>query len=351
MGDLTYYARFDSNSANNPALNLTGDPAILLTFSGYDIDGNDGDLNLDKPGPDQADPDTVVVIDGTAYEFVFELSGTLPTQKKDGSQQVPDQFEGDPVVIITILDYPTVGTTSRLAFLPGQDASQTEMDAFGNGAIDIQSVSTSPGPTPVCFRGGTHILTLNGECLVEDLRPGDLVQTVDHGPVPVLWITGSRFSAAALRFNADLRPVCIPKGSFDPATPHRDLWLSPQHRIVLAGYGVELVSGHDEAFASARHVMEHRTQRGSDVVEDVVYYHMLLPAHAVVLSEGLATESFFPGPQALRHLSGDARAELEQQFPQWCADEGAYGPMARPVLTQAEVRSVLNIQWSDFQAA
>ncbi|MDP2606567.1 MAG: hypothetical protein Q8S00_28850, partial [Deltaproteobacteria bacterium] len=50
----TFWARTDSNSANNPALNLTGDPATQITFV---PSGSNGDIFLEYNGG-APDPDT-----------------------------------------------------------------------------------------------------------------------------------------------------------------------------------------------------------------------------------------------------------------------------------------------------
>ena len=43
-----------------------------------------------------------------------------------------------------------------------------------------------------CFTAGTLIDTPSGPRAVEELRPGDLVTTRDHGPAPLLWAGASR---------------------------------------------------------------------------------------------------------------------------------------------------------------
>ncbi|SIS79426.1 Hemolysin-type calcium-binding repeat-containing protein [Roseivivax lentus] len=159
----TFWARFDSNSANNPALNLRGDAAIEFTFV---ESGPTGDLALDTNGG-LPDPDTQVSIDGVLYDFTFELSAQLPTLKRDGAGQVPDQYEGATTYIITVQDYPAPGDTTRLAFLPDENATQAEMDAFGNGAIDLQNVGTDPVPDYVVE--GT-----SGDDVIDATYGGDL---------------------------------------------------------------------------------------------------------------------------------------------------------------------------------
>ena len=127
--------------------------------------GTSGDLILDTAGG-AIDPDTQIEIEGIVYDFTFELSGLMPTTKNNGSQQVPDQFEGNAVYIVTVQDYPTAGETTRLAVLPDDLATQAEMDSFGNGAIDVQNVDTTSSGV-LCRRNAN----LNAERLPPDWGP------------------------------------------------------------------------------------------------------------------------------------------------------------------------------------
>ena len=122
----TFWARTDSGSANNPALNLTGDPAVEIKFVQA---GAAGELVLDVAGG-SVDPDTQVEIGGSTYNFTFELSGFMPTLKKDGAQQVPDQFEGHAVYIVAVRDYPTAGETTRLSFFAGRPCDTSRDGRF-----------------------------------------------------------------------------------------------------------------------------------------------------------------------------------------------------------------------------
>ena len=75
---VDFWARTDSNSANNPALNLTGAPAIQISFV---PSGTNGDVLLEYAGGG-IDPDTQILIDGVSYDFVFEISATLTNAKQ-----------------------------------------------------------------------------------------------------------------------------------------------------------------------------------------------------------------------------------------------------------------------------
>lgn len=331
----TYWARTDSNSANNPALNLTGADAVEIMFAPL---GANGDIFLDANGG-SFDPDTQVIIDGTAYFFTYELSATLPTAKNDGAQQVPDQFEGNSVIIITVLDYPTAGETTRLTFLPDDTATEADMNSFGNGAISLQNIDTN-GPGIICFASGTLILTPEGEKPVETLRAGDLVATLDHGPQPIVWVSASeRFWPGA---SPNDLPVLLKAGCLGQGRPARDLAVSPQHKILVTPgmFGAEC--GGADTLAPAKGLTGLPGVRLMQGKRQVTYHHLMFARHEIVVSNGLASESFYPGPTAMKMLSAGQRAEVLAIWPDLGDDPtAAYGPTARRSLTVSETRTLV----------
>jgi len=330
----TFWARTDSGSANNPALNLTGDPAVEIKFVQA---GAAGDLVLDVAGG-SVDPDTQVEIGGSTYNFTFELSGFMPTLKKDGAQQVPDQFEGHAVYIVTVQDYPTAGETTRLSFLPDDLATQAEMDDFGNGAIDVQNVDTTSGGA-VCFAAGTHILTPKGDILVEDLQAGDFVLTLDHRPQPILWISHSEHVWPGSSENE--LPVLISRGALGPDVPRRNLVVSQQHKVLLSDANARSHSSNAQVLAPAKGMTSLPGFRIMKGKRRVVYYHILLESHEILISEGLATESFYPSPTALKMLRTPQQEEIFSLFPGLEDDPaGGYGPRARRCLTCAQTKTL-----------
>jgi hypothetical protein len=64
--------------------------------------------------------------------------------------------------------------------------------------------------------------------------------------------------------------------------------------------------------------------------------HLAFAQHQVVMTHGLASESFYPGPQALRTLGLGPLEELASLFPGLTATSssssicGPYGPTVRP---------------------
>lgn len=343
--DTTFFARTDSGSANNPALNLTGAAATEITFVNETDTGAAGDFILDQPSGGGVDPDTQVEINGILYSFTYELSGTMPTTKNNGSQQVPDQLEGEAVVIITVQDYPAPGDETRLSFLPDADPTEAEMNDFGNGAIDIQGIPASEPPNPICFLEGTRIMTPSGPIAIEELGEGDMVMTKNHGAKPILWRDTSTFRWP----EADDRhkPILIGAGRLGAGLPERDLIVSPQHRIVLSGPDVVATYGVPAVFVPAKALTALPGVRQMKGKTQANYHHILFREHETIWAEGSLTESFYPGAAALAMLSVSQRTRLKARCFEAVpvADEDStrhgYGPLAMRALTFQQGREIV----------
>ena len=326
----TYWARFDSNTANNPGLNLTHAPAQEISFI---KSGPDGDLVLDY-SEGAGDPNTQIQIGDATYDFSYQMSGTLPTFRGDGANKVPDQYEGSKVYVLTVHDYPSDGESARLTFMPDEAATEREMNAFGQGAIKLKDADTT-STGAVCFGEGTLIDTPSGPRAVEDLRAGDWVTTFDDGPQRILWISHSEFSWPGHSENE--LPIQIRAGALGPGRPARNLVVSPQHKVLLQDPdkdgGVVLVPAKGLTTRPGIRVMRGR--------RSVTYYHMLLQSHAVLVSEGLPSESFYPGPQALRMLQKPQRDEILAHLPAlFAGGVTGYGPHRWPVLSMRATRDL-----------
>lgn len=340
--DGTYWTRVDSNSANNPALNLTGDPSLEITFiATSDGVANDGDLLLDQPAPGTPDPDTWVEINGQRYQFIYELTGTLPTTANQGSTQVPDPLENQQVALITVLGYPADGESVRLVFLPEYDATQAEMNMFGTGAIRPQFLDETPPDTPVCFAGGTLIETPRGPVLVDDLRQGDLVMTVDDGPQPLVWVTSSHHVWPGS--DEKFKPVQIKAGALGAGLPRCDLMVSPQHQILLGNHHGADMFGAPEVIAPAKGLTGLAGVRQMKGKKDVTYFHLMLDKHALLWAGGIASESFYPGPTAIKMLNDAQRAALLRLFPALLDNpDTGYGPTVRHNITRRQAELLVS---------
>lgn len=196
-------------------------------------------------------------------------------------------------------------------------------------ALDTSRYGLQDAPTFICFRNGTHILTARGDVAVEDLRVGDMVMTRDHGLQPLRWIGSKQVTAELMHLFPQMRPVRISAGALGADLPTRDLYVSQQHRVLVGGKIVERVLGEPEALVAAKHLTEIDGIDIDDSAEELSYFHMLFDQHEIVCSEGAQTESLFTGPEAMKSVSPEARAEILALFPDLLAEGRAHEPARR----------------------
>ena len=266
---------------------------VILYGPGETIDPNDGaDLRIID-----ADGDGLVDAD----EFRDATGGGGLGLNGGGTQLL---FDGDPGSGNDGFLY------SPLAVAEGEDINAF-IDDLGSSftPVDLEDIQTpdedmEPGPVPVCFAAGTLIATPIGPRLVEDLKIGDMVETRDNGPRPLVWVGGSTVSARSLEMRPQTRPILIRQGTLGSGLPSRDLVVSPLHRILVASKIAERMTGAFEVLVTAKKLLP---LEGVDVLkpkDGVEYRHLLFDRHEIVFSEGAQTESLFNGPNALNSLAG-----------------------------------------------
>jgi hypothetical protein len=198
-----------------------------------------------------------------------------------------------------------------------------------NGLSGISASSLLEQTGVPCFVRGTRIATVKGLIAIEDLNVGDKVITRDDGVQEIRWI-GSKTVPAKRR----LAPIKISAGVLGPND--RDLWLSPNHRVLRVGGENNLLFGTDEVFVAAKHLVgQHGITREEGV--NVQYFHMMFDTHQVVLSNDIWTESYHPGHETLGK-NAEVRAEILELFPELAGSGGLsnYGDTARIVLKAFE---------------
>jgi len=179
----------------------------------------------------------------------------------------------------------------------------------------------------VCYLAGTTIQTARGWVPVQQLRVGDLVETMDHGLQPVRWV--GQNTILGVGNNA---PVRIETGILDNEVP---VYVSPNHRLMIHGPFVELLFGEEDVLVAAKHLVDGENIR-SEPRPLAHYVHFALDQHDIVMADGLLSESLLPGPEAIKTISEADRAALIDVFPVLRGGWEHYGPAARMCLTARE---------------
>jgi len=178
-------------------------------------------------------------------------------------------------------------------------------------------VTTSAAP---CYAAGSRIATPGGEVAVEHLRPGDQVLSAFGGRVAIAWIGHRRVDCRRHPRPQDVHPVRIQAGAFADGLPVRDLYLSPDHAVFVDGVLIPV-----------RYLINGATIAQIPVGQ-ITYHHVELPAHDVLLAEGLPAESYldtgnraaFANAPGAVHLHADFVRTIWQS--QACADLITAGP-------------------------
>lgn len=252
----------------------------------------------------------------------------------DGGSLVITHINGQPVVAgdtvtLNTGQMVTLNADGTITLVgDGTEESFNFTDTINDGSNDDTGfvlINSVP-----CFVAGTMISTDRGERPIETLEPGDMILTRDNGFQPLRWIGHRRVAA-----KGEFAPISIAADRFGS---HGAVKLSPLHRILIHDSRAELLFGDAEVLIAARDLVDGRDVRPVEG-GTVDYLHLLFDRHQVVFSEGLATESFLPGPQMMRSFEAGFVSEICGLFPAIDPETGeGYGPAARRMLKSFEAQ-------------
>jgi hypothetical protein len=148
-------------------------------------------------------------------------------------------------------------------------------------------------PAPICYLRGTHVRTPEGERRVEDLKIGDSIVTLSGESKPIKWIGRQRFKKSSECWPKDFEPIRISRFALDDRSPHRDLYVSPNHAIYIDG-----------VLIPAKYVVNglNITQCAPEGLDTIDYLHIELFAHDVIYAEGATAETFDSLGEARDHF-------------------------------------------------
>lgn len=236
---------------------------------------------------------------------------------------------------ITATEGPASGVTSDEIGEAGSGASLETTDGGGSySPLDPPSSGSIP-----CFVTGSRILTEHGERLVEDIKAGDMVVTLDHGLQAVRWVGRRDIDVQDMAQSTAYIPVLIKAHSFGRGQPTHDLWISQNHRILVQHYWCNILFGQPETFVAAKFLCNGKSIILHEKPQKFSYHHILFDQHEVVLSNNMPTESFHPGQEGLRAYDPQVREEVLQLLPELRTDAYPDRKLARTDLRKHEARA------------
>jgi Ca2+-binding RTX toxin-like protein len=316
----------DGGAGDDNLLGQEGDDVILGGLGNDTLDGGvDNDSLTGSEGND------VFVISGgddTIADFNFGATGSLTDGDMTNNDFVDLSGYYDNIAEL-YADQADDGILNQ-----SNAADYSNNTQFGADSLVLQGASadssslTVENTGVVCFTKGANILTDAGYRPIETLEVGDLVLTEDNGFQPVRWI-GQR----AVPGRGNLAPIFFETGVLNGAK--RPLLVSPQHRVLVAGYQAELFFGEPEVLIPAKFLINGTTVREQPCAE-VTYIHIMFEQHEVIYADGQASESFHANDTGLNVISEAGREELFAIFPELRWNSGAHGDTARNCLKARE---------------
>ena len=185
----------------------------------------------------------------------------------------------------------------------------------GPGDTTIRMESSSP-----CYLAGTRIRTDRGQILIEYLKIGDKVMTLDGTAQPIKWIGRRTYTSAFATGNDDIIPVLIKQGALARNVPARDLVVSPLHALFF-----------DDVLVQAGHLVNGASVVRCPNIDPIRYFHLELDRHDIIFAEGAPAETFVDCDTRCLFANGAEFGELypDGQPQRWlfCAPRIESGPV------------------------
>jgi hypothetical protein len=193
------------------------------------------------------------------------------------------------------------GNTLELLGFDGTDLGElTFYTKAGNKPLGTPAMQAAEAQM-ACFAAGTLIATASGPRPVETLAVGDELVTLLGGPGRIVWVGSRAVDCARHPRPETVWPVRIEAGAFGAGLPERDLFVSPDHAIYV-----------DNVLIPSKHLLN-----GTSIRQvrwrHVVYHHVELEQHDVVLAEGLPAESYLDTGDRAK-FSGTSVTALHPDF-------------------------------------
>jgi len=196
----------------------------------------------------------------------------------DAYVPVSNQQIGSPPMAIYSID-----AAGNAAFINGGGAdlllTVNYIDPTDSGAT-ISGLVT-PADTPICFLRGSMIETVSSSIPVELIATHESLISFTESAIEVAWIGYQRRTPEFAAFQ-DYLPVKISAGAVDDNVPIRDLYLSPDHAVLIDGYLI-----HAKALVNGKTIVQMTEWEG-----DIEYYHIETEKHEIIFAEGLPCETF-----------------------------------------------------------
>lgn len=216
-------------------------------------------------------------LNGAAVNGTFTMTGG--NNGPNAGQETPGQFDfaqisgtGAPLNGGVYLG--TISAGTPVLALNGNYYALSNSTIAATGSLD------NTANFVYCFVKDTLISTPSGKKNIQDLCINDEILTHNHRCVKVKWVGKQVINPVFAHLRQEL-PIKISAHAIEINVPERDLFLSPDHAILLEGLMI-----------TAKSLVNHTTiYQVTEWEGDVEYYHIVTEHHEIILSEGTPSET------------------------------------------------------------
>lgn len=184
------------------------------------------------------------------------------------------------------------------------------------------------------FTRGVSLSSPKGMIAIEDLVPGDWLNTSSGDPAQVIWIGSSSFVPADAGRRTPL--VRVMADSFGQARPASFVTVGPAARLLQTPPHLRGTAAGAALLTPAQEFVDNVNVIEVIPPTPVRLFHICLTRHAAIDAGGLMMETFHPGMAATRAVTHAQRDLFLSMFPH-VAHVTDFGPLAHPRAPQPQM--------------
>ena len=191
------------------------------------------------------------------------------------------------------------------------------------------------------FARGTLIETVRGPVAVEDLIPGDYIQTA-LGPEPITWIGSTSYVPGRADDATSLtRLTRVTADAVGLGRPPMDLLLGPAARMMVHHAKLQTLLGQDAVLAPVAEYTDGDRFLDITPAGTVQLYHLMVRRHTTIQVGGIEIETFHPGNSASQQLGHKTRELFMSMFPN-LETLGDFGETCATRTSREVIESLIN---------
>jgi len=195
--------------------------------------------------------------------------------------------------------------------------------------------------TSAAFARGTLIGAPTGPIAVEDLIPGDVIDTVDGDPARVIWISSTTYVPAQTAPATTL--TCLTRvlaDAYNGPSALGDLMLGPAARLLQSRAALEAAIGVRSVLTPARDIEDGHTAVQITPPSPVRLFHIRLDTHAAIYAAGRPVENYHPGRGLEEDMGENTRSLFLSLFPD-IETFSDFGPLRYPRMSRETLESLV----------